>query len=66
MVPVRDRQDELLIIFVWEVWIADDEGGSKTIWVLSLVVGMIPVTSRLGDLRTVKIYFILATTNYLR
>lgn len=66
MVPVRDREDELLIIFVWEVWIADDEGGSKTIWVLSLVVRMIPVTPRLGNLRAVKFYIILSTTNYLR
>ena len=50
MIPVRDGKNKFLIILVREIWVADDEGCSKTIWVLSLVVGMIPVTSGLRDL----------------
>ena len=51
MIPVRDGEDELLIIFVREIRIVDDEGCSETIGVLSFVVGMIPISTSLIDLR---------------
>jgi len=52
IVPVGDRQDDLFVslILVWRFRVMDNEGCSKTIWVLSLVVRMVPVGPRLSNL----------------
>lgn len=54
MVPIRDREREALVIFVRKVRIRDDERCSKTVWVLPLVVGVVPVGARLRDLHAVS------------
>lgn len=52
MIPVRQRDDNLLInlVGVWEVGIGDDKGSAKTVRILTLIMGMIPIRSRLVNL----------------
>ena len=50
VVPIRDREGEALVIVVGKVRVGDDEWCTKTIWVLSLVVRVIPVGTRLSEL----------------
>ena len=53
MVPVGEREDYLFVVkvFVWGVWVVDDEGTAKTIGILSSRVTVIPICARLVDLK---------------
>jgi hypothetical protein len=52
MVPVRERDCDLLVDLaqIWKIWIAYYEGPSQTVWILSLVVGMVPICTYLVGL----------------
>ena len=52
MIPIRESQGSLLVVLslVWGVGVVDDKRASKSIWILSRYMGMIPVRSRLFDL----------------
>lgn len=53
MIPVRQCEDYLLIklVFVGELGIVDNDGSTKTIRILTVIVRMIPVCARLINLR---------------
>ncbi len=47
VVPIRNREDNFLVhlVLIWKVGVVDDEGAAETIWVLSFIMGVIPVCS---------------------
>lgn len=57
MIPICKSENDFLIVLalVRRVRVRDDERATKTIWVLSLDVGVIPVSSRLSYLVEVSL-----------
>lgn len=49
MVPVRNGEDKLFIVFKGGFGIVNHEGSSETVRILAFVVGVIPVGTRLVD-----------------
>lgn len=56
MVPIREGQHQFLIVlvFVRRVRVRNDQGPSKSVWILSRIMGVVPVGPRLIDLMTVR------------
>lgn len=56
VVPIRERNSHFSIglVLVWKIWVGNDKRSSETIWVLSLVVGMIPICAGLISLKYSK------------
>lgn len=57
MIPIGKGEDNFLIILalIRRVWIRDNERATKAIWILSLDVGVIPISSGLGYLFDVSL-----------
>ncbi len=52
MVPVRERDCDLAVDLtqIWKIWVAYYERSSQTVWILSLVMGMVPICTYLACL----------------
>jgi hypothetical protein len=52
MIPIRKRYNDFFVveIFVWVFGIMYDKRTSKTIWILTALMGVIPICARLADL----------------
>lgn len=56
MIPIGKSEDNFFIILalIRRVWVRDDERATKAVWILSLDMGVIPVSSRLSYLLDVS------------
>jgi hypothetical protein len=52
MIPIGKRYNDFFVIeiFVWVFGIMYDKRTSKTIWILTALMGVIPIRARLADL----------------
>ena len=50
MIPVRQRKDQFLVILVGKIWIMNDKRSTESVGVLTTIVGVIPICTRLVDL----------------
>jgi hypothetical protein len=52
VVPIGEGQNDVLVnlVLVWKVGVLDNKWTPQTIWILTFIVRMVPVSTRLVDL----------------